>query len=129
MSEAGGDERRFLPRRAPIDAYGAGGFRFADMSHRGALLALPSGMHAWAVVDATSLSEVDLAPVFAEASEFELLLLGTGRDLVPVSESLRWQLRDHRIALDVMPTAPAIRTWNVLLAEDRRVAAALIPVP
>jgi uncharacterized protein len=119
---------RFLPRRAPIDAYGAGGFRFADMSHRGSLLILPSGMHAWDVTDAGALDEEDLRLMFDEAMEIELALVGTGPNIVPLPEALRWRFRDLRIGVEVMPTSAAVRTWNIVLAEDRRVAAALVAV-
>lgn len=121
-------DHRYLPRRAAIDAYGAGGFRFAEMSHRGSLLALPSGMHAWALDSAMGLGESDLCQIFDEASAIDLLLLGTGETIVPFADELRWRFRDRRIGVEVMPTAAAVRTWNVLLAEDRRVAAALIAV-
>ena len=121
-------EPRFLPRRAPIDAYGNGGFRFADMSHRGSLLALPSGMRAWPVTSPDGVTEASLDAVFAEAAGIEFLLLGMGLDLRPLPQALRWRLRDVGISADPMSTPAAVRTWNVLLAEDRRVAAALIAV-
>jgi uncharacterized protein len=121
-------DHRFLPRRAPIDAYGSGGFRFADMSHRGSLLILPSGMHAWDVTTASALEEDDLRLMFEEAADIELALIGTGHDIIPLSEALRWRFRDLHIGVEVMPTAAAARTWNVLLAEDRQVAAALVAV-
>jgi uncharacterized protein len=120
--------RRFLPRRAEIDAYGDGGFRFADMSHRGSLLCLPSGMHAWPVASAQDFSEESFAPVLEEAAGIELLLVGTGRDVAFLPEPVRGLLREHRIAVDIMPTNAAARTWNVLLAENRLVAAALVAV-
>jgi uncharacterized protein len=126
MAEA---ERRFLPRIAPIDAYGSGGFRFAEMSHRGSLLCLPSGMHAWPVNSPSEFSQQSFEPVFAEAAGIEILLIGTGTDIVFFPEALRWRFRDLRISIDVMPTGAATRTWNVLLGEDRRVAAALIATP
>ena len=114
------------PGRAPIDAYGNGGFRFAQMSHRGSLLCLPSGIYGWdapAVIDAPS-----LARVFAEAERIEVLILGTGRELVPVAKPLRAQLREARIVPEPMSTGAAVRTFNLLLAEDRAVAAALLAV-
>src|SRR4026209_2637538 len=67
------------PGRAPIDAYGNGGFRFADMSHRGSILCLPSGIYAWPVTKAGELDAAAFAPVFAEKAQIGLLLLGTGR--------------------------------------------------
>ena len=118
----------FVPGRHLIDTYGNGGFRFADMSHRGSILALPSGVRAWPVRSAQGLSEDDFALVLAENEAVELLLLGTGLDIVPVGEALRRRFREARIGLDVMQTGAAARTYNVLAAENRRVAAALIAV-
>ena len=117
-----------LPQAAPIDAYGNGGFRFAGMSHRGSILCLPSGIWAWPPVRAEEIGEASLAPVFAEAANIGLFLLGTGRELWIMPEGLRWRFGDHRIAVEVMPTGAALRTYNVVLPEGRRVAAALIAV-
>jgi uncharacterized protein len=117
-----------LPHQAPIDAYGNGGFRFAGMSHRGSLLCLPSGIWAWPVAATGEIAEANLAPLFAEADAIELFLLGSGPDLVPLPEALRWRLRDFRIGLELMATGPAVRTYNILLGENRRVAAGLIAV-
>ena len=118
-----------LPHRASIDAYGQGGFRFADMSHRGSLLCLPSGIWAWPVTAPADIDEAALAPLFAEAGDIELLLLGTGAAPWVVPEALRWQLRDRRMVVEAMPTGAAVRTYNIVLGENRRVAAGLIAVP
>jgi uncharacterized protein len=126
---AGASFEGFVPGRHQIDAYGNGGFRFADMSHRGSILALPSGVAAWEISAPGELTEAAFAPVFAEAGDIELLLLGTGPNVAPLPESLRWRFRDLRIGLDVMQTGAAARTFNILLGENRRVAAALIAVP
>jgi uncharacterized protein len=116
------------PGRAPIEAYGNGGFRFADMSHRGSLLCLPSGIHGWQPADPEALSETDFDGVLAEADEIEILLVGTGTDIRPLSAPLRAALRQAHIAADPMSTGAAVRTYNVLLAEDRAVAAAFVAV-
>jgi uncharacterized protein len=114
------------PGRAPIDAYGNGGFRFAKMSHRGSLLCLPSGIYGW---DAPPvIDEPSLARVFAEAGRIEILILGTGRDLIPVERSLRARLREARIVPEPMSTGAAVRTYNLLLAEERAVAAAFLAI-
>ncbi|MBM6596133.1 Mth938-like domain-containing protein [Microvirga pudoricolor] len=118
----------FVPGRHLIDAYGNGGFRFAEMSHRGSVLALPSGIHAWPVTAISDLTMESLAPVFREAEALELLLLGTGLDVAAIPERIRQRFRDHRIGLDVMQTGAAARTYNILLAENRKVGAALIAV-
>jgi uncharacterized protein len=116
------------PGRAPIEAYGNGGFRFAGMSHRGSLLLVPSGIYAWPV---TGFDEVDMASlgrVVEEAAAIELLLLGCGAEIRPPAADVRAGLADLGIAVEFMATGPAARTFNVLLAEDRAIAAALIAV-
>ena len=118
----------FVPGRHGIDAYGDGGFRFAEMSHRGSILMLPSGVRAWDIAEAGAIDAASLAPVLAEHGGIELLLIGTGLDIVPVREPLRRRLKEAGIGLDVMQTGAAARTYNILLAENRKVAAALIAV-
>lgn len=127
---SGGIEIReaHFPGRAPIDAYGNGGFRFADMSHRGSILCLPSGIHGWDPADPERLAPADFEAVVAEGDGIEILLVGTGMDLKPLPAAIRAALREKGISADPMSTGAAVRTYNVLLAEDRAVAAALIAV-
>jgi len=127
---AGGIEIRaaHFPGRAPIDAYGNGGFRFADMSHRGSLLCLPSGIYGWVAKDVDSLAEEDFARLLDEAGEIQILLVGTGPTLKPLPQGLRQRLQETGMAVEIMSTGAAARTFNVLLAEERAVAAALIAV-
>jgi uncharacterized protein len=117
-----------FPGRAPIDAYGNGGFRFADMSHRGSVLMLPSGIYAWDVVEGDPLAVEKFQRVLAEAREIEVLLVGTGRDIRPLPQEVKAALRAVSISSDPMNTGAAVRTYNVMLAESRAVAAALIAV-
>ncbi|CAM5409420.1 hypothetical protein ATER59S_02206 [Aquamicrobium terrae] len=117
-----------FPGRAAIEAYGNGGFRFADMSHRGSLLCLPSGIHGWEPADPAALTVDDFAAVLAEAHGIEILLVGTGTELRPLPAALRAALKDVRIAAEPMSTGAAVRTYNVLLAEERAVAAAFVAV-
>jgi uncharacterized protein len=118
----------FLPGRHLIDAYGNGGFRFGEMSHRGSILALPSGVSAWPVENVADLTADALERVLGEPNAVELLLLGTGETIAPIPNELRQLFRDARVALDVMQTSAAARTYNVLAAENRMVGAALIAV-
>jgi uncharacterized protein len=117
------------PGRAPIDAYGNGGFRFAGMSHTGALLCLPSGIHGWDAGPPAEWTADTFAPVLGQAAEIDVLLLGCGLDLVPIRGPLRQAFREAGIIAEPMSTGAAVRTYNVLLAEDRAVAAALLAVP
>jgi uncharacterized protein len=117
-----------FPGRAPIDAYGNGGFRFADMSHRGSILALPSGIEAWAVAIPAEITPASLARLLDEAASIEVLLLGTGVGLVPLPRESRLALEQAGLTPDLMGTGAAVRTFNVLLSEGRAVAAALLAV-
>lgn len=117
-----------FPGRAPIEAYGNGGFRFADMSHRGSILCLPSGIYGWEPADRQALAAADFEKFFAESQAVQILLVGTGSELRPLPKSLREALKERGVSSDPMSTGAAVRTYNVLLAEDRAVAAALIAV-
>jgi uncharacterized protein len=115
-----------LPYPAPIDAYGAGGFRFAGLSHRGSLLCLPDGIWAWPVAAPQAVTAETLALVFNAAARLDLFILGTGRDVWIVPPALRRLFGEHSLKWEAMPTSAAIRIYNVLVAEGRRVAAGLI---
>ncbi|WP_455466630.1 Mth938-like domain-containing protein [Bartonella sp. B39] len=116
-----------FPRRAPIDAYGNGGFRFADMSHRGSIICVPSGIYGIDMIGPLPTQE-NIFRVLEEASDIEVLLIGTGVELLRLPEELRMLLWEKRISSDTMSTGAAVRTFNVLLAEDRAVAALLFAV-
>ena len=131
MSGAGGGfliEPARFPGRAPIEAYGNGGFRFAEMSHRGSILALPSGIESWAVADAAAITPEAVSRLVDEAGEIDILLIGTGKELVPLPRESRARLEGAGFFPDLMATGAAVRTYNVLLSERRQVAAALIAV-
>jgi uncharacterized protein len=118
-----------LPRSAPIEAYGKGGFAFADMSHRGSLLCLPDAIWAWEVTRPEQIDRYSLERVFAAANAIDTLIVGSGTNVWLPPSDLRAALRSVHVVLDAMQTGPAIRTYNIMLGERRRVAAALIAVP
>jgi uncharacterized protein len=118
-----------LPRSAPIEAYGNGGFAFAEMSHRGSLLCLPDAIWAWPITRPEEIDEVSLKRVFVAANGIDTLILGTGAGGWLPPSHLREALHAVGIVLDPMQTGPAIRTYNIMIGERRRVAAALIAVP
>jgi uncharacterized protein len=128
MPSGGSADAPHLPQPAPIDAYGDGGFRFGGMSHRGSLLCFPDGIWAWPVGDAKQLNEDALAGVFDRARTLDFFLIGAGRDPWLMPDALRQRFRDLSLSVDTMPTGAAVRTYNILLAENRRVGAGLIAV-
>lgn len=121
-------DKGHFPQQVGIEAYGNGGFRFADMSHKGSLLCLPDGMQGWSVASVTELTLESLSPVLAQAAKLDVLLIGLGTEIVAIDPEIRRVLRDHRIIIEATQTGGAVRTYNVLLAEERAVGAALIAV-
>ena len=120
----------FLPGAHALEGYGSGGFRFASMSHRGSILALPSGIIAWSALVPSDINAASLGPIFQEPpGSIEHLLIGTGREFALLDEGLRQLLRKAGIRPEPMPTGAAARTYSILLGEKRRVAAALLAVP
>jgi len=111
--------------RQVIESYGPGGFRVSGVAHDGAILVLPQATRPWSVASIADATAANLAPVVEAA--IEILLLGCGKRMALVPQTLRQELRARGIVVDAMDTGAACRTYNVLLAEDRRVAAALLP--
>jgi uncharacterized protein len=112
--------------RQVIDSYGRASFRVSGVAHEGAILVFPDATCAWAAARMEDVTYESLAAVVAHGG-VEILLLGCGRRMAPVARELRRRLREDGIVVDVMDTGAACRTYNVLLAEERRVAAALLP--
>ncbi len=110
--------------RVPVDGYGPGGFRIAGEWYEGAQILLPSGI---APLDG-GLTPEATADLIAAASEIDVVLIGMGADIAPLPAPLRSALEEAGIGVEIMSTPSACRTFNVLLTEDRRVAAILLPV-
>lgn len=123
----------FVPGRHLIDAYGAGGFRFAGMSHIGSILATPSGVRAFGPLTPAGITVASLASLFAELAEhprsIEIFVVGTGEKMALLSAPVKARLKEVGLRVEAMATGPAARVYNVLLGENRRVAAALIAAP
>jgi uncharacterized protein len=114
--------------RQVIESYGDGRFRITGVLVEGSVLVLPTATLSWPVTDIAQLSLEVLSPILAADPPVEVLLVGCGRRLVPLAPALKAALRARGIGADPMDTGAACRTYNVLMAEGRRVAAALIAV-
>jgi uncharacterized protein len=118
----------YVPGRYKIDDYGNGGFRFAEMSHRGSILALPTGVRA---ISAAAWNDIDAATIdlaLSDSEGLDLFIVGTGKDLTPLASALRAKLRAAGVGCETMATGAAVRTYNLLVDEGRRVGALLIAV-
>ena len=113
--------------RHVIESYGDGGFRINGERHSGPVIVWPEGVVAWAVSGIATAAIETLDAMFSAEPPIEILLIGSGAAFELAPPALRQALRARSIALECMDTGAACRTYNVLMAEDRRVAAALIP--
>jgi uncharacterized protein len=109
-----------------IQGYDEGGFKIAGTRHAGSVLVLPDQTLAWPVSAPEEVTAESLAPVRTADPAIEILVLGCGARFVPVPAQLRAALKADGIVVEAMATGSACRTYNLLLAENRRVAAALI---
>ncbi len=123
----------FAPGSHPITAHGRGAFAFAGMLHTGSILATPGGVRP---MDAASVEDLDalaLAPLIAECAQkpdsIEFLVVGTGERMAPIPKALRTALSRAGLRFEAMATGSALKVYNVMQSEGRRVAAALIAAP
>lgn len=115
--------------RQLIESYGAGRFRVSGVAHSGSILVFPEQTLAWPIGAIADLPLDSLRPVLDAAPPVEILLIGCGARMATLDPSLKSALREHGIGCDAMDTGAACRTFNVLMAESRRVAAALVALP
>lgn len=106
----------------PVDSYGPGFFRVGGQLVHGGLMLWHGGQAAWAGYD-------DTAALLALAGEVDVVFVGTGAEIAHVPPGFRKALEDAGMGVEVMATPTACRTYNVLLSEGRRIAAALVPMP
>ena len=123
----------YAPGAHLIEGYGAGGFRFAGMSHVGSILATPKGVGASAAVDVADLTPDAFHTIFdeltAEPGLIEFVVIGTGRSLARLPRETAEALRAHALRFEAMGTGSALNMYNVMMDEGRRVAALLIAAP
>ncbi len=105
----------------PVDGYGPGFFRVAGAVHEGALVILPTGVARWGGLD-------DAETLMKAAGAADVLLVGTGAEIAPIPGAVRAALEGAGVGVEIMASPTACRTFNMLLAEGRRVAVALLPV-
>lgn len=112
-----------------IDSYGPGRFQISRTPYEGSVLVLPNQTVPWDVKSFDGLDANAFQPAIDRAAEIEILLIGAGHRMQPLPSALRNELRAAGLGVDIMDTGAACRTYNVLLMEERRVAAALIALP
>ena len=114
--------------RQLVNGYGDLGFTITGVRYDGSVLVFPGQVVPWPIAAFADLTVDALAAVVAAEPKPDILIIGCGKGMQAVPRDLRAQIRAAGIVIEAMDTGAACRTYNVLLAEDRRVAAALIAV-
>ncbi|WP_142850644.1 Mth938-like domain-containing protein [Telmatospirillum sp. J64-1] len=114
--------------RQLIQGYGEGGFRISGVRHEGSVLVHPFATLAWPVSGMEEVSAESLMPLRDAEPRIEILLIGCGERTAMLPRALRESFRSVGIVIEGMDTGAACRTYNVLLSEERRVAAALLAI-
>lgn len=105
----------------PVDGYGPGFFRVGGAVHTGGVLIGPTAVSFWAGYD-------DVDALLALAGTVDVLFIGTGAEIAHIPGDFRTTLEAAGLGVEVMNSPAACRTYNVLLSEGRRIAAAVLPV-
>lgn len=111
-----------------IQGYGDGGFKVNGESLKGNLIILPSKVYSWDISDISMIDMKSLEVLTTQEVAIDILLVGCGNRMVLLPFELRQALKQNGIVADAMDTGAACRTYNVLLAEGRNVAAAVMAV-
>jgi uncharacterized protein len=111
--------------RQVVESYGPQGFRISGAEHAGSVIIFADAAFAWPIAAMEDLTVEAVRPVI-EHGGVEVLLIGCGRRMAPIPAAVRRMLKDAGIGMDAMDTGAACRTYNVMVLEGRRVAAALI---
>lgn len=112
----------------PVDAYGDGGFRLAEQRFEGSVLVTPLGLYPWMPKAVEEITPASLAPIVEALGHFDFVIIGSGETTLRLPADARRRLESQAIFPDVMATGAACRTYNLMLSENRRVAAAFIAV-
>ncbi len=105
----------------PVDGYGPGFFRVGGAVFDGPVLVSDQGVAKWGGLE-------DSAPLLTLADQIDVLFIGTGAEIAHIPAALRQMLEEAGIGVETMSSPAAARTYNVLLSEGRRIAAAMLPI-
>ncbi len=111
-----------------IAGYGDGGFRMGEGRFKGSMLITPKGFYPWSVNNHNEITLDGLSPIMELCDEVELLIIGTGENMAFLDKNIRHAFAQKDIAIEVMDTGAAARTYNICLQEGRKVTAALIAI-
>ena len=112
--------------RQIVQSYGIGRFKVSQIEYESSIIVLPLWTLTWGVKALNDINYQDLAPILEDKPPIDILLIGCGRSMQLLPRDLSDKWRQNGVSVDVMDTGAACRTYNILSAEGRRVAAALI---
>ena len=110
-----------------IQSYGPQGFLISHVAYHHPVIVTATHVLEWRIAGLDQLAAADFQPILDAGLEVETILLGCGAQGMQVKSALRAGLKEMGFSIDAMPTGAACRTYNVMLSEERRIAAALVP--
>lgn len=125
------DVTPLIPRgQKIIQKYAGGVFRVSGESYDHPVIVSPDQVFPWSVSsrDVAALTIHDFKDVIDLSPQTDVFLMGCGATMAFLPPDLKKELKNQSVVLDLMDTGAACRTYNVLMAEGRRVAALLLPV-
>jgi len=110
-----------------IQKYSPSGFTVSGVNFDGPILVFPSEVLVWDVISLECIEPKKFTPILLRSSDIDLCLFGSGKAMQTALGPVRAAFKEHSIGLEIMDTGAACRTFNVLLAENRSIVAALFP--
>lgn len=118
-----------IPKKSQlIESYGDNNFKISGIVYPHSIIITPDQVRKWQIDCIEALDSESFSFLFEKDAAIELLLVGCGSRFQPLSSSIRSLFRSKKINVDSMDTGAACRTYNILMAEGRRVAAALMTI-
>ena len=110
-----------------IQSYGPEGFLISHVIYRRPVIVTATHVLEWSIGDLAGLTAADFQPILDAGLDIETILLGCGAGGMQIKSAVRAELKAMGFSIDAMPTGAACRTYNVMLSEERRIAAAIVP--
>ncbi len=113
-----------------IQSYANGVFKVSNVTYDHPIIVTSDETNAWDIDDRLKVEDLQIVHFKAlidNVDHIDVVLFGAGKTMAFLSKDLRHALRDAGLSVDIMDTGAACRTYNVLMAEGRQVACALLP--
>ncbi len=113
-----------------IQSYTKGVFKISSVIYNSPVIVAPDMVNVWKIPNVRGVSDLKLEHFYdliKTSDNIDVMLLGSGAKMNFLPRELKVLLKENGLKIDVMDTGAACRTYNVLMADGRRVVCALLP--